>query len=69
MNLSQSLERKNGSGWKLSKNYERKIINNDKKSFETVSNEKGYHVYQGTWVPKISETLSTGREPGNPKGK
>ena len=22
-------------------------------SFGTVSNVKGYHVYQGTWVPKI----------------
>ena len=36
-------------------------------SFETVSNVKGYHVYQGIWVPKIGETLSTEREPGNPK--
>ena len=36
-------------------------------SFETVSNVKGYHVYQGIWVPKIGETLSTAREPGNPK--
>ena len=24
-----------------------------------VSNVKGYHVYQGVWVPKIGETLST----------
>ena len=36
-------------------------------SFETVSNVKGYHVYQGIWVPKIGETLSTERESGNPK--
>ena len=36
-------------------------------SFETVFNVKGYHVYQGIWVPKIGETLSTAREPGNPK--
>ena len=36
-------------------------------SFETVSSIKGYHVYQGIWVPKISETLSTERESGNPK--
>ena len=34
-------------------------------SFETVS--KRYQVYQGIWVPKIGETLSTAREPGNPK--
>ena len=33
-------------------------------SFDSVSN-----VYQGFWVPKIGETLSTGREPGNPKDK
>ena len=38
-------------------------------SFETVSNVKGYRVYQGIWVPKIGETLSTEREPGNPKDK
>ena len=38
-------------------------------SFETVSNVKGYHVYQVIWVPKIGETLSTEREPGNPKDK
>ena len=38
-------------------------------SFETVSNVKGYHVYQGIWVPKIGETLSTQRESGNPKDK
>ena len=30
---------------------------------------KGYHVYQGIWVPKIGEILSTEREPGNPKDK
>ena len=30
-------------------------------SFETVSNVKRYHVYQGIWVPKIGETLSTER--------
>ena len=38
-------------------------------SFETVCNLKGYHVYQGIWVPKIGETLLTEREPGNPKDK
>ena len=38
-------------------------------SFETTSNVKGCHVYQGIWVPKIGETLSTEREPGNPKDK
>ena len=38
-------------------------------SFETVSNVKGYHIYQGIWVPKIGETFSTEREPGNPKDK
>ena len=38
-------------------------------SFETVSDVKGYHIYQGIWVPKIGETLSTEREPGNPKDK
>ena len=38
-------------------------------SFETVSNVKGYLVYQGTCVPKIGETLSTERETGNPKDK
>ena len=27
-------------------------------SFESVSNVKGYHVYQGIWVPKVGETLS-----------
>ena len=32
-------------------------------SFETVSNVKGYHVYQGIQVPKIGETLPTEREP------
>ena len=38
-------------------------------SFETVSNVEEYHVYQGIWVPKIGETLSTERESGNPKDK
>ena len=38
-------------------------------SFETVSNVKGYHVYQRIWIPKIGETLSTGKEPGNSKDK
>ena len=38
-------------------------------SFETVSNIKGYHVYQGISVPKIGETLSTEKEPSNPKDK
>ena len=38
-------------------------------SFKTVSNVKGYHVYQGIWVPKIGETLSTEGEPCNPKNK
>ena len=36
-------------------------------NFETVSNVKGHHVYQGIWVPKIVETFSTEREPGNPE--
>ena len=56
--LSQSVERKNGSGWKISNSY-----------FETVSNVKGYHVYQSIWVPKIGKIFSTAREPGNPKDK
>ena len=38
-------------------------------SFKTVFNVKGYHVYQGFWVPKIVETLSTKREPSNRKDK
>ena len=38
-------------------------------SFGTVSNLKGYHVYQGIRASKIGETLSTEREPGNPKDK
>ena len=38
-------------------------------SFGTVSNLKGYHVYQGIWASKIGKTLSTEREPGNPKDK
>ena len=38
-------------------------------SFETVSNVKRHHVYQGTWDPKTGETLLTDREPGNPKDK
>ena len=38
-------------------------------TFETASAVKGYHVYQGIWVPKIGETLSTEREPSNPKDK
>ena len=38
-------------------------------TFETASTVKGYHVYQGIWVPKIGETLSTEREPSNPKDK
>ena len=37
--------------------------------FETVSNVKEYHVYQGIWVPKIGKTLSTERKPGNSKDK
>ena len=32
-------------------------------SFETVSNVKGYHNYQGIWIPKIGEILSAEREP------
>ena len=48
-------------------NEELPIVTTD--SFETVSNVKGYHVYQGIWVPKIGETLSTEREPGNSKDK
>ena len=38
-------------------------------NFETVSNVKGYHVYQCIWVANIGETLATEREPGNPKDK
>ena len=38
-------------------------------TFETASTAKGYHVYQGIWVPKIGETLSTERETSNPKDK
>ena len=38
-------------------------------SFETVSNVKGYHVYEGIWIPKVSETLPTEKETGNPKDK
>ena len=38
-------------------------------SFQTASNIKEHHVYQGIWVPKIGETLSTEREPRNPKDK
>ena len=38
-------------------------------SFETVSNVKGYYVYQSIWVPKIGKIFSTTREPGNPKDK
>ena len=38
-------------------------------SFGTVSNLKGYHVYQGIRASKIGKTLSTEREPGNPKDK
>ena len=34
-----------------------------------VSNVKGYHVYQGNWVSKIGETLSTETELGNQKEK
>ena len=37
-------------------------------TFETASTVKGYHVYQGIWVPRIGETL-TEREPSNPKDK
>ena len=37
--------------------------------FEFVSNVKTYPVYQSIWVPKIDETLSTEREPDNPKDK
>ena len=38
-------------------------------NFETVSNGKGYHVYQGVWVPKIGEKLLREREPDSPKDK
>ena len=38
-------------------------------SFETVFNVEENHVYQGIWVSKIGETLSTERESGNPKDK
>ena len=67
--MSQSLGRKNGSGWEISNSYEQRITNSDNKCFGTVSNLKGYHVYQGIRASKIRETLSTEREPGNPKDK
>ena len=34
-----------------------------------VSNVKRYHVYQGIWISRINEALSTEREPGNPKDR
>ena len=33
--------------------------------FEIDSFVKGYHGYKNVWTPKIGETLSTEREPGN----
>ena len=35
------------------------------KNFEIDSFVKGYHEYKNIWTQKISETLSTEREPGN----
>ena len=37
-------------------------------SLETVSNVKGYHIYQGIWVPTIGEREQK-ETPGNPKDK
>ena len=34
-------------------------------NFEIDSFVKGYHKYKNIWTPKIVETLSTEREPGN----
>ena len=34
-------------------------------NFETDSFVKRYHEYKNIWTPKIGETLSTEREPGN----
>ena len=34
-------------------------------NFEIDSFVKGYHEYKNIWTPKIGETLSTEREPGN----
>ena len=34
-----------------------------KSSFESVSNVKEYDVYQDIWVPKLSEALSTEKNP------
>ena len=36
-----------------------------KTNFEIDSFVKGYHEYKNIWTPKIGETLSTEREPGN----
>ena len=59
--LSQSLEKKNGSVWKISNSYERSITIVTMNRFVTVSVVKGYHVYQGICLPKIGETLPTER--------
>ena len=67
--LSQSLERKMDLVEKLVITMKEELPTVTLNSFETVSNVKGYHVCQGIWVPKIGETLSTEREPGNPKDK
>ena len=67
--LSQSLERKMDLVEKLVTTMKEELPTVAINSFETASNVKGYHVCQGIWVPKIVETLSTEREPGNPKDK
>ena len=69
MILSPSLERKIGLVEKLvtAMNEELPIVTTN--SFEIVSDVKGYHVYQGIWVPKTGETLSTKRESRYPKYK
>ena len=34
-------------------------------NFDVDSYVKGYHAYKKIWIPKVGETLSTEREPGN----
>ena len=67
--MSQCLERKSEFVEKLVTPMNEELPIATINNFETISNVKGYYVYQGIWVPKIGETLSTEREPGNPKEK
>ena len=67
--LSQCLERKSEFVEKLVTPMNEELPMVTINNFETISNVKGYYVYKGIWVPKIGETLSTEREPGNPKEK